>query len=143
MGVVRVSAFVVALCILPSIHAAAQAVNWPNCLKHLGGGGFGDFDCYGWQSKRLEGDNAKIVKKIWQVDGTTSADKASLDRYMRSQDEAVKSCDLAVDLSYSWKIDVPPKTHINMYDVMGAKCRYQIRKQQNEYLRDLYSIHTG
>lgn len=144
MGVIKWAAPAISLCAFLSMPASAEViVATSKCLAHLGGGGHSDYDCYGGLAAKLEGENEKIAEKIASVVGTTSADKASLERYMRAQDEAVKSCELAVELSYSWKIDTPPKSHINMYDVMGARCHYAIRKQQNDFLRDLYSISTG
>lgn len=112
-------------------------------MHYIGGGGFGDFDCYEANSKRLEADNQKVAAAIRQASGLSDANKAELNRYMQTQDDAVMSCDMTVEFAYAWKIDVPPKTHRDLYDVMGARCRYSIRKQQNEFLRDLYSIKTG
>jgi hypothetical protein len=144
MGIIKWVTLAFSVCALLSLPASAKNTD-PSlkCLAHLGGGGLSDYECYGGLAKELESRNEEVANSIAKVSGTTSADKASLERYMRAQDEALKSCDLAVQLSYSWKIDTPPKTHINMYDVVGARCRYMIRKQQNDFLRDLYSIYTG
>lgn len=142
MAITKSTATLLALCAFQLAHASG-AINAANCMKHLGDGGFGDFDCYEANSKRLETDNQKIESEIKKSSGLSDANKSELDSYMRSQDEAVKSCNMAVEFSYAWGIDVPPKTHRNMYDVMGARCHYSIRKQQNEFLRDLYSIKTG
>ncbi|ALL71249.1 hypothetical protein K788_00010195 (plasmid) [Paraburkholderia caribensis MBA4] len=113
-----------------------------SCLRHIGGGGFGDFDCYEANAKRLETDNQKVAFAIKKTDGLSVENRAKVDNYMRTQDDAVKACDMAVEFSYAWKVDTPPKTHRNLYDVMGARCHYSIRKQQNDFLRDLYSIET-
>jgi len=141
-AITKWSAALIALCAFQLAHAG-EAINAANCMRHVGGGGFGDFDCYEANSKRLETDNQKVDNEIKQSAGLSDANKAELEHYMRTQDEAVKSCEMAVEFSYAWGVDVPPKTHRNMYDVMGARCHYSIRKQQNEFLRDLYSIKTG
>jgi hypothetical protein len=122
---------------------ANEVIDDSNCMQHLGGGGFGDFDCYERHAKSIETDNKKVADSIRSARGIKGASKAELDRYMRAQDEAVKACDLALKLAYDWNIEEPPKTHVDMYDVMGARCHYSIRKQQNDFLHDLYSIKTG
>src|SRR5579864_279499 len=133
---------VVALCNFRSIYAD-EVINDSNCMQHLGGGGFGDFDCYEHHAKSLEADNKKVANSIKSAHGIKGASKAELDRYIRAQDESAKACDLAPKLAYDWNIEEPPKTHVDMYDVIGARCHYSIRKQQNDFLHDLYSIKTG
>ncbi|MBB5500837.1 hypothetical protein [Paraburkholderia sp. MM5384-R2] len=133
---------VMALCSFRPIFAD-EVINDSNCMQYLGGGGFGDFDCYEHHARSLEVDNKKLANSIKSARGIKGASKAELDRYMRAQDESAKACDLAPKLAYDWNIEEPPKTHVDMYDVTGARCHYSIRKQQNEILRDLYSIKTG
>ncbi|SMG21015.1 hypothetical protein SAMN06265784_10244 [Paraburkholderia susongensis] len=133
---------VMALFIAQPIYAD-EYIDDSNCMQHLGGGGFGDFDCYEHHAKYLEADNKKVANSIKSTHGVKGESKAELDRYMRAQDEAAKACDLASKLAYDWNIEEPPKTHVDMYDVMGARCHYSIRKQQNDFLHDLYSIKTG
>jgi hypothetical protein len=141
VGIIKQSATLIALCAFQSAYAG-ETINASNCMRNLGGGGFADFDCYEMNSKRLEVDNQEIASAINKTPGLSETNKAELDGYMRLQDDSVKSCDMAVEFSYAWKIDVPPKTHRDLYDVMAARCHYSIRKQQNEFLRDLYSINT-
>ncbi|QXE07263.1 hypothetical protein BJG93_36225 [Paraburkholderia sprentiae WSM5005] len=112
-------------------------------MQYMGGGGFGDFDCHEHHAKSLEIDNKELATSIKSARGIKGASKAELDRYMRAQDESAKACDLAPTLASDWNVEEPPKTHVNMYDAMGARCHYSIRKQQNEFLRDLYAIKTG
>lgn len=128
-----------------SVHSiyAGEVVNDSNCMQHLGGGGFGDFDCYEHHAKFLEADNKKVANSIKSARGIKGTSKAELDRYMHAQDESAKACDLAPKLAYDWNVEEPPKTHVDMYDVIGARCYYSIRKQQNDFLHDLYSIKTG
>jgi hypothetical protein len=141
MNVIRCMAVAVTLCILGPTYAG-ENTNSSNCLRHLGGGGFGDFDCYEANAKRLESDIQEVATAIKKTDGLSDANRARFDRYMRTQDDAVKACDMAIEFAYAWKIDTPPKTHRDLYDVMAARCRYALRKQQNDFLRDLYSINT-
>ncbi|WP_124800589.1 hypothetical protein [Paraburkholderia phosphatilytica] len=141
-GVIYRSAIVMVLWTFQPAYAG-DTINASNCMGHLGGGGLADFDCYEANSKRLETDSRKTANAIKQARGLSDANKAELDRYMRRQDDVVASCDMAVEFSYAWKIDVPPKTHRNRYDVVTTRCHYSIRKQQSEFLHDLYSINTG
>lgn len=136
--------FVVAMTLfsVQSIYAD-EVVNDSNCMQYLGGGGFGDFDCYEHHAKSLEADNKKVANLIKSAHGIKGTSKVELERYMRAQDESAKACDLALKLAYDWNIEEPPKTHIDMYDVIGARCHYSIRKQQNDFLHNLYSIKTG
>ncbi|WP_233855826.1 hypothetical protein [Paraburkholderia sp. HD33-4] len=133
---------VIALCSFQSIFAD-EVINDSNCMQYLGRGGFGDFECYEHHAESLEIDNKKLADSIKSAHGIKSASKVELGRYMRAQDESVKACDLTSKLAYDWNIEAPPKTHVDMYDVMGARCHYSIRKQQNNFLHDLYSIKTG
>jgi hypothetical protein len=138
----RCFVLVMALCKFRSVFAD-EVINDSNCMQYLGGGGFGDFDCYEHHAKSLEADNKKLANSIKSARGIKGAIKAELSRYMRAQDESAEACKLAPKLAYDWNIEEPPKTHVDMYDVMAARCHYSIRKQQNEFLRDLYSIKTG
>lgn len=122
---------------------ANDLIDASNCMEHLGGGGLADFDCYESHAKSLEADNKKIAASIRSAHGTKVTSKAKLDRYMRTQDESIGSCDLASELAYDWDVKEPPHTHVDLYDVMEARCHYSIRKQQNDFLRDLYSVKTG
>gem|GEM_PF-2949692 len=72
-----------------------------------------------------------------------SMNKAELIRYMRIQNDAAKACDLAIKIEYPSPKERAQRNHIELYDVMAARCRYVLRSQQNEFLRDLYSIKTG
>ena len=142
MGIIKRLSFSVVF-FASQLACAGEAITVSNCMKHLGGGGFGDFDCYELNSMRLEARNQKLASQIRQTPGLSDANKVELDRYLRTQDDAADACKMAVEFSYAWGIDVPPKTHRNLYDVMGARCHYSIRKQENDFLRDLYSIYTG
>ncbi|MGF6595577.1 hypothetical protein P3T23_000284 [Paraburkholderia sp. GAS448] len=122
---------------------ADEDINDSNCMQHLGGGGFGDFDCYEHHAKSLEADNKKVSNAITLARGVTSANKAELNQYMRAQDDAAKACDLAIKLEYPSQKERMRRDHIELYDVMAARCHYSIRKQQNEFLLDLYSITNG
>jgi transposase-like protein len=95
-----------------------------------------------WVSEAV---NRKVASAIIEASGLRSwrCSRSELNRYMRTEDNAVKSCSMPVEFSFAWGIDVPPKTHRNMYDVMDARCHYTIRKRQNEYLHELYSVKTG
>lgn len=132
----------VALSGFQSIYAN-EAIDDSNCLQYLGGGGFGDFDCYEDHAKSLEADNKKVSNEILLARGVSSTNKSDLIRYMRAQDDAVKACDLAIKLEYPSAKERAQRNHIELYDVMAARCHYSIRKQQNEFLRDLDSIRTG
>lgn len=122
---------------------ADEVINDSNCMQHLGGGGFGDFDCYEDHAKSLEADNKKVSNAIKLTHGITSANKVELSGYMRAQDDAAKACDLAIKLEYPSQKERMQRDHIELYDVMAARCHYSIRNQQNEFLHDLYSITNG
>ncbi|WP_175152551.1 hypothetical protein [Paraburkholderia ultramafica] len=119
---------------------ADEVINYSNCTQHLGGGGFGDFDCYEIHAKSLEADNKKVFNAIKLARGVTSANRIELSGYMRAQDDAAKACDLAIKLEYPSQKERAQRDHIELYDVMAARCHYSIRKQQNEFLHDLHSI---
>ncbi|NUX52409.1 hypothetical protein FSB65_02810 [Paraburkholderia sp. JPY418] len=132
---------VVALGGFHSIYAD-EAIDDSNCLQYLGGGGFGDFDCYEDHARSLEADNKKVSNAILVAHGVSRTNKIELIRYMRVQDDAVKACDLAIKIEYPSAKERAKRNHIELYDVMAARCHYSIRKQQNEFLRDLDSIKT-
>ncbi|MBC8742100.1 hypothetical protein OKW30_005482 [Paraburkholderia sp. Clong3] len=69
-------------------------------MRYLGGGGFGDFDCYEHHAKFLEIDNKKLANSIKSARGIKRASKAELDRCMRAQDESAKARGLAPKLAY-------------------------------------------
>lgn len=119
---------------------ADEVINYSNCMQHLGGGGFGDFDCYENHAKRLEVDNKRISNAIKLARGVTGANKAELSGYMRAQDDVAKTCDLAIRIEYPSRKERTRNNHIELYDVMAARCHYSIRNQQNEFLQDLFSI---
>lgn len=136
--------FVVAMALFGSQSTYAdQHIDDSNCMQYLGGGGLGDFDCYEHHAKSIEADNRRVAIAIKSTHGIKGTSKVELDRYMRTQDEAVQVCGLASKLAYDWNIEKPPKKHVDMYDVMEARCHYSIRKEQNNFLHDLYSIKTG
>ncbi|WP_322028449.1 lysozyme [Paraburkholderia sp. J76] len=122
---------------------ASENLTQANCLRHVGGGGFGDFDCYEGHTKSLEADNQKLSGAIKMAHGISDENKAELVSYMRAQDEAAKACDLAISIEYPSLKERERRNHIELYDVMAARCRYSIRKQQNEFLHDLRSITTN
>lgn len=126
--------------ILSIFTSSVQASEAGDCVRHLGSGGFRDYDCYETSAKKLETENEKTANTIKESEGLSSEDRKEVERYLRSQDEGVKGCGMAIQFSYSWKVDMPPKTHRNYYDVISARCHYTIRKQQNEFLNDLLSI---
>jgi hypothetical protein len=142
MRVTKCAVLSIALIFLYQAASAEEDVNDSNCMQQIGRGGFADFECYEGNAKQLERDNQKVAMQIRQLLPRTSSERDSLNRFMNAEDEAAKHCDLAVDLSYTWSIDSPPKTHRNMYDVMSARCRYNIRKQESDFLLDLLSIKT-
>ncbi|WP_322007938.1 hypothetical protein [Paraburkholderia tropica] len=122
---------------------ADENVNYSNCLQYVGGGGLGDVDCYGGHTKSLESENKKLIASIKSSSGIKADTKARLDRYIRAEDVAMKGCALAPRLALDWAIVDVNKNHVDMYDAMESSCRYQIRKQENEFLRNLLSIKTG
>ncbi|WP_322052239.1 hypothetical protein [Paraburkholderia bannensis] len=136
--------FVVAICIglTAPIARANVTIDDSNCMQYLGGGGFGDYDCYEDHAKSLDIDNKRLVNQIVSSSGIKKKIKTDIYRYVKGENEAVKSCGLAPTLALDWAIVTPQKSHIDMYDVMEARCHYSIRKRENEFLRDLYSIKT-
>lgn len=130
---------VAALIGFPSTYAD-EVINYSNCIQHLGGGGFGDFECYEDHAGKLEADNGKVFDAIKSMRGVAAANKIELTEYMREQDNAAKACDLAIKMEYPSQEERAKRDHIELYDVMAARCRYSIRNQQNEFLKDLLSI---
>jgi hypothetical protein len=120
----------------------AQNINNANCLNYAGGGGFGDFDCYSFHAKALHSDSVAIVGKIKQGMPKGNVNLARLDAYMLAQDQAVQYCQIEVDAAQDWQPGTGKKTHIDMYDVIDAKCQYDIRKHQNAFLRDVLGSAT-
>lgn len=139
MRVIDLAAITIALCYVQSSHAG-EDITFANCMRHLGGGGFGDFDCYEDHAKSLEASNKKVFNAVKLASGVTDESKAELSAYMRTQDAAAKACDLAINLAYPSKKEREKRNHVELYDVMTARCHYSVRKQQSEFLRDLYSI---
>lgn len=119
---------------------ADEIINYSNCMQHIGGGGLGDFDCYEEHTRQLEADNSQISDAIELVHGVTTANKVKLRKYMLAQNAAAKACDLSITLEYPSRKERMRRNHIELYDVMAARCRYSIRNQQNEFLKDLLSI---
>ncbi|SDR40809.1 hypothetical protein SAMN05443245_5619 [Paraburkholderia fungorum] len=133
---------VLALVVFQPVYAD-EIIDDANCMQHLGGGGFGDFDCYEHHAKSLGADSKKVAAAIKATHGITGANRAKLAQYMTAQDQVAKACDLSNKLAFDWNIESSPKTHVDLYDVIGARCQYSLRKQQNDFLHDLYSIKTG
>lgn len=121
----------------------AQNIDDSNCLSHLGGGGFGDFDCYNAHIKSLTADSEAVAAKLKETMPKGSQNLARLDSYMRTQDQAQQYCAISVDAVQGWHPDTEKKTHIDMYDVTDARCRYDIRKHQNEFLHELLDEVNG
>ncbi|WP_322069891.1 hypothetical protein [Paraburkholderia bannensis] len=119
---------------------ADEIITYENCMQHLGGGGFGDFDCYEMHVRNLRSDNTKIANSLKSAGGITVANKRALDAYMRAQDDVASACNLAINLEYPSAKERAKRDHIELYDVMAARCRYTIRKQENDFLHDLRSI---
>ncbi|WP_322044825.1 hypothetical protein [Paraburkholderia sp. J67] len=122
---------------------ADENITYENCMQHLGGGGFGDFDCYELHIKGLIDDNTKLANSIKSTRGVTAANKRTLMAYLRAQDDAASACNLAINLEYPTAKERAKRDHIELYDVMAARCRYTILNQENEFLRDLHSITSG
>ncbi|MCG5075148.1 hypothetical protein [Paraburkholderia tagetis] len=118
----------------------AQAIDDSNCLRHLGGGGFGDFECYERHTKMLIPDSTKVADSIKNSSHVNRETKLGILKYMKIQKNSSESCDLAINLAYPSKKERADRNHIEVYDVMAARCRYGLRKQQNEFLHDLSSI---
>lgn len=131
---------VVAVSTLLAQATFAQVIDDSNCLQQLGGGGFGDFECYERHTKILVSDSAKIADSIQKNSRVNREAKLGILRYMKIQEKSSESCDLAISLAYPSKKELADRNHIEVYDVMAARCRYSLRKQQNEFLHDLSSI---
>jgi hypothetical protein len=121
---------------------ADEVIDDSNCMSYLGGGGFGDFDCLERHARRLEAENRKISEQIGSMRGVTSENRAELDEYMRAQDQAIAHCDLPDKLARVLGTRGTSEDHIDLYDVMAMRCRYYSRKQQNDFLQDVYSLRS-
>ncbi|WP_322045672.1 hypothetical protein [Paraburkholderia sp. J67] len=125
-----------------NVARADEKFIYENCMQHLGGG-YGDYLCYGMHATKLNDENKKLAKSLRSARHTTAGSRKQLTKYMRAQDDIVSACDLIVNFVSSSQEELAAHTHIDMYDVLAANCRYTIRKQENEFLKGLRATING
>ncbi|WP_144148967.1 hypothetical protein [Paraburkholderia sp. BCC1884] len=108
----------------------ANARTDPICLKHLGGG-LSDADCYGGLANDVVAENKSIYNKIRKTIPGGNEHLRLLNEYMSAQDQAEKFCKLARDAEASWD----PAPDGTMYPGIYAECVFDLRKQENKFLR--------
>lgn len=104
----------------------------PECLKHLGGG-YADTECYSGLRRDIEAQNQQVSSRIRVEIPTGNAHLTLLDSYMRTQDEALKFCELQRDASAKWSSNPDG----SMYPALYEQCAFEQRKIQNKFLSDL------
>lgn len=121
--------------LFPSTTHADESINNSNCLQHLGGGGFGDTECYENNTKILEVENNLIYKNIKKTIPINNKEEELLHSYMQVQRESIKFCILARDAGANWT-----PSDGSMYPMLYAKCVYNIRKSQNTFLKEIMEM---
>lgn len=104
----------------------------PECLEHLGGG-YSDAECFAGLRIDIVRDNKKLYDQIASKIPGGNAHKRLLDQYMAAQDNAVKFCQLQRDAGSRWETNPAG----SMYPALYQQCVYELRKEQNRFLRGL------
>jgi hypothetical protein len=122
---------VVAVSVLAAFGGIAHAEVDAQCLKHLGGG-YSDTECYAGLRSKIVEENKGLYKRIRATMPSGSEYAKLLDKYMKAQDDATSFCTLQRD-AYDWA-QSPDGT---MYRAMYEQCVFNLRKEQNKFLKEL------
>jgi hypothetical protein len=105
------------------------------CLQHLGGG-YGDVVCYSGLQKKLVADNKILYKKLRATIPKGNINAKLLDEYMAAQNASVKYCELPRNAGAEWETEHGG----SMFPALQAECIYNLRKAQNEFLKDVLDM---
>ncbi|MGF6299306.1 MULTISPECIES: hypothetical protein [Paraburkholderia] len=113
----------------------AVAKSTPDCLQHLGGG-YGDAVCYSELQKDLMAQNKIIYNELRATMPNGNVHAKLLDQYMATQDASVRYCELPRNAGAKWETEHDG----SMFPALQQECIYNLRKAQNQFLKDLLDM---
>ncbi|MGF6696614.1 hypothetical protein OKW38_001225 [Paraburkholderia sp. MM5496-R1] len=113
----------------------AVAKSNSDCLQHLGGG-YGDAECYSELQKDLTVQSKFIYNKLRATMRNGNVHAKLLDEYMETQDASVRYCELPRNAGAKWKTEHDG----SMFSALREECIYNLRKAQNQFLKDLLDM---